>query len=563
MKEIKNGSDLSIANALQRHYEKIGKKDERPNVLIIMTDQQRHDTIAHLGNDHMITPNLDRLAREGCSYTNAYTPNPICCPARHSFLTGISTGNHGIADNDFNARLAPDIVTFPRILSQGDYVTEAIGKMHFQPCREHHGFQRLKLMEEVPEHREDDDYLLYLKEMGYGNVQNIHGVRNLLFYAPQTPVIPEEHHGTTWVTDRGLEFIDSNAGKRPFLLYLSYISPHPPFNCYNKYSDLYKEKDIPKPAESQTPLCELSKENKMFGDLPNEKYIRRMRESYYGLITQIDYNIGRIIKSIEDNGELDNTLIIFTSDHGDFIGDYGLYQKFLPYDSCARIPLLVRYPKSFDKGTVKEEFVDLTDIFPTVLDISELDYKGNYPLVGESLISKNKRKDRTHQYVAYSEGNRRWASVRNKEYKYNYYYGGGKEELFDLVDDPSETTNLLYSIESKEILEIKNSLRRKLVQYEKEQWKAEYIVNDDFIVLDDYKAVATRNKAFPVFGKNIKNKSDKENLNDFIDEVIRAVEGEDLVKFEDLDYKAWQKNGNFSEEDLERLFNKRYKNKNF
>lgn len=557
MGHIKNGSNLSIANALKEHYDKISKKDERPNILIIMTDQQRHDTIGHLGYEHMVTPNLDRVAREGCSYINAYTPNPICCPARHSFITGISMGNHEIADNDFNARLSPDIVTFPRILSQGDYVTEAIGKMHFQPCREHHGFQRLKLMEEVPEHIEDDDYLLYLKDNGYGNVQNIHGVRNLLFYLPQQAIIPEEHHGTTWVTDRGIEFLNANAGKRPFLLYLSYIAPHPPFNSYSKYSDLYKDKDIPKPVHSQTPLSELSKENRMFGDLPNEDYVTRMREIYYGMITQIDGQIGRVIKSLEDNGELDNTLIIFTSDHGDLIGDYGLYQKFLPYDSCARIPFLVRYPKCFEKGTVHDEFVDLTDIFPTVLDIAELDYKGKYPLVGESLISDIKNKDREHQYVAYSEGNRRWASIRNKSYKYNYYYGGGKEELFDLINDPYETINLLCSTNRNEIFKIKDELRRKLVNYEKEQWKEEYIENDDFIILDDYIASITRNRAFPLFGNNIKNKSDVE-LNDFIDEVIHAVENEEVVKFEELDYKAWQKNGNFTDEDLKRLFNKEY-----
>lgn len=552
---MNEGSELSISNALQRHYDNLGKKDERPNVLIIMTDQQRHDTINALGYNYMYTPNLDRLVDEGVSYTNAHTTCPICCPARHTFLTGTSSKVHNIADNDFNARLDPKLATFPRIMSQGGYVTEAIGKMHFQPQREHHGFQRLKLMEEVPENRYDDDYMCYLKDQGYGNVQNIHGVRNLLFFLPQQSLLPQEHCGTTWVTDRSLEFLDENAGKRPFLLYMSYISPHPPLNSYEKYTKLYEDKELNEVKKNITPLQEITKENKMHGDNPTEDYKRRVREIYFGLITQIDEEVGRVLDKLEEKGQLDNTMIIFTSDHGEMLGDYDLYQKFLPYDSCSRIPFLVRYPKAFAAGKRDESFVDLADIFPTVLDVGGFDYNKVDKLIGTSLFNKEQVSDREYQYVSYSESSRRWASVRDKDYKYVYYYGGGIKELYDLNNDASESNNLLFENPSDEILKVSSKLHTALIKYEKEQWKEEYIVDGDLVVLDEYVAVPKRNKARPQFLRNLE-EDEREKVNDFIDEVIEVVANEPIVKFEELDHVPFKKELKISDDDMKRLFNR-------
>jgi arylsulfatase A-like enzyme len=178
----------------------------RPNILLLITDQQRYDTIHAGGFSHMITPNMDRLAREGIYYENAYSPNPICMPARHNLLTGLPARYHGYPDNRWGVGLPLGIPTLPGILSDDGYETQTIGKNHFYPPRRHNGYERMQLMSEIPAFREQDDYAVYLKRVGLGNIRNIHGVRNLLYMMLQRSLIPEEHHGTTWVADRTIDF---------------------------------------------------------------------------------------------------------------------------------------------------------------------------------------------------------------------------------------------------------------------------------------------------------------------------------------------------------------------
>ena len=171
----------------------------RPNILLITTDQQRYDTIHAAGFDYMITPNLDRLAAEGCIYTNAYSPNPVCLPARHNLITGLSARYHSFDDNYFDDshQIPYHLPTFAQMLSDNGYDTIAIGKMHFQPYRRHNGFNRLLLMDEIPRFREDDDYAIYLKNNGYDYLQSLHGVRHMLYMQPQQSLVAEKDHGST------------------------------------------------------------------------------------------------------------------------------------------------------------------------------------------------------------------------------------------------------------------------------------------------------------------------------------------------------------------------------
>ncbi len=556
MKDLESQSGFNATNAVTEYYKNLAKKDERPNILILMTDQQRYDTIKAHGYPYMDTPCLDKLAGMSTNYKNAYTPNPICCPARHNFITGVSSKYHGIADNDFAARLRSDIPVFPRLLANSGYQTAAIGKMHFQPMREHHGFERLKLMEEVPEYREDDDYAMFLKDNGYGNVMNIHGVRNLLYMLPQRSVLPPHLHGTKWVADEGIDFLQENNGKRPFLLYLSWIAPHPPFNSVEEYAEKYKGKDIPMPAHSETSLSELSEENKLLGDLPDDNYIRRMREVYYGMISHVDEHVGRVIDKLEDIGQLDNTIIFFTTDHGEMLGDHGLYQKWLPYDAATRIPFMVKYPKGMEPTVDENEHVDLNDIFPTLMDVANVQFESPYPLMGESLIAQNKVKDRKYQYVSYSESNRRWCSITDQQFKYNYYYGGGREELFNLKDDPFETTNLLEKDRSG-YDDVAQPYREVLVKNEIEHWDEDYI-NDKggFVTLNEYVPNPNRNIARPQYPKHLVHDDEIQSQNNFVDEVIDAIKDEPMVNVKALDYKTWAKNLNISEDELNKVLSR-------
>ncbi len=505
----------------------------------------------------MHTPNLDRLVREGCLYSNAYSPNPICMPARHNLITGLPSRYHGLPDNMFSKTLPYNLPTLPRILSDNGYYSVAIGKMHYSPVRRHNGFDSIELMEEVPRYREEDDYAMYLKEVGLGHIQNIHGVRNLLYMLPQQSLIPEEHHGTTWVADRAINFLKSNGGRRPFFLKASWIAPHPPFDVPKQYADIYKDAEIPFPHATERAFPPLIEENKYLGDHPSGKYIRRMRELYYAAITHVDYHIGRVLSTLEQIGQRDNTLIIFISDHGELLGDYGAYQKWFPYDSCARIPFIVRYPEKIQSGTVDYSFVDLNDILPTVLDVAGIEYPADIELPGESLFREGiKKKNRDYQYIEYSQGNRRWISLRDKWYKYNYYYGGGFEELFDIVNDPHETQNLLDGDQSKEVTAIREVLKKRLIEYEKKYGLKGYVKNNSFITLERYEPYPTRNMAFPVFPDTIMDEEEKKTMNNFVDEVVQAVEPESVVDLRELDLKAWQKNGDINDETIKSMLEK-------
>jgi arylsulfatase A-like enzyme len=394
---------------------------------------------------------------------------------------------------------------------------------------------------------------MYLKSVGLGHIQHIHGVRHLLYMLPQRSLIPEEHHGTKWVADRSIEFIQTNRGRHPFFLFASWIAPHPPFDVSESFANLYTNADLPLPHMSKTPLPALSEESKPLGDLPTGQYIRRVREVYYAAISHVDQQIGRVLDALAETGQLDNTLIIFVSDHGEFLGDYGLYQKWHPYDCTARIPFVVRYPKKVKPGSVVDAFVDLNDILPTVLEVAGLEYAGDMTLPGESLFSESKTKDRAWQYLEYAYDNRRWISIRNDAYKYNYYYGGGFEQLFDMLSDPYETTNLLAGEIAPKLAAIKAELKATLLAYEKRWGLENYTSDDDFKVGEPYLPHLQRNEAFPRFPAQMMDEMEKAQLNDLFAEIRQAIAKEPVVKLRELDLAAWQKAGGFSDEAIEKL----------
>lgn len=521
---------------------------KRPNILFITTDQQRYDTIGALGNDFMVTPNLDMLVREGCSYVNAYSNNPVCLPARHQMLTGLPARYHGFDQNYFDEAARPvpyDLATFPQLLSDNGYETIAIGKMHFQPCRRHNGFGRMELMEEIPRYLEEDDYAMYLKEQGFGHIQSIHGVRHLLYMLPQRSLVPEEHHGSSWVANRSIAHLKANGGKRPFMMWSSFIAPHPPFDVPGKWADLYKGKELPPLKVSVTPLSERAEDSRCIADYPDETYLRRARELYYASISFVDYNIGKIIDQLKAMGEYENTMILFTSDHGEMLGDYGTFQKSLPYDSSAKIPFILRYPGRVKAGSIDRRFVDINDILPTMLDVAGITYPKPEILPGESVLIPKGKKDRTVQYMEHSHGPGRWISVRDRQYKYNYYYGGGREELFDMIQDPDESENLLYGEIKAGVREHRDRLQAVLIRLEKEQGLEGYVRDERFLEMGKYRREFFRESNPPRFTK----------LQDtpcisLEEEIEQALEGEAVVEVNRLDLDYFDQKGIISKQKL-------------
>ncbi len=516
----------------------------KPNILLLFTDQQRIDTINAAGASHMHTPNLDRLVKEGCLYTNAYSPNPVCMPARHNLITGLPARFHSFATNS-GKPLGYDMPVLPKILSDNGYDTRAIGKMHFKPVRRHHGFNKMELMEECPGFREDDEYTMYLKENGLGNILNIHGIRNLLYYLPQRSLIPEEHHGSTWVADRSVKYIKENKGRRPFFLWSSWIAPHPPFDIPDSYADMYKDKDLPEVFKSKTPVSWVTELRGTIPGIPEEKwdeYVRRMREVYYSSVSFVDHNIGKVLDALDEAGQMDNTIIIFTTDHGEMLGDHGSFGKSCAYDSSARIPFIIRYPEKFKPGSINHDFCDLNDILPTILDLTGIDYPGKIELPGGSLLKDSK--DRRYQYMEFGSGVYRWIAIRDRDFKYIYHYRGPYEELFDMNNDPEESINLLYE-QADKYAEIRNKLKFSLLAYEK-KWGLEDATNDTGFTIfpePEEKDEAGINKAFPKFQHQIQEPEEYASMNDFSDEVLQVINKEELSHLEHLDLEQWLAKG--------------------
>ena len=530
-------------------------RQHQPNILLITADQQRYDTIHNCGYSHMKTPNLDRLAQEGCTFEYAFSPNPTCMAARHNIITGLPARYHGFDDNYFDVIKAPpfDVPTFPQILADNGYDTAAFGKMHFSPFRRHNGFNHMELMEEIPRYREDDDYAQFLQANGYGDVQSIHGVRHLLYMLPQRSLIPEQFHGSTWVADRTIQYLENNRGNRPFMIWSSFIQPHPPFDVPDRLADLYQDVTMPPLKESRTPISPLAQENRCIADYPSEEYLQRARQLYCSAISFVDEQVGRILQKLENIGQLDNTLIVYTSDHGEMMGDQGTFQKFLPYDSAARIPFIVRYPERFKPGSHSDDFVDLNDLLPTFLDIAGASYPADIPLPGESLLIRDGKKDRHSQYIEHAKGNRRWVSLREQRYKYNYYYGGGLEELFDMTDDPDETTNLLYGTAvPQEYRDIAAQMRSRLAGIEETYGLPGYVEDHDLISLPPYEPNLYRESNFPMFGSKL-NEDERWMLLDSKKEILKAIQKEPIVHLSQLDLRTFQEKSGLSDFEIQEL----------
>lgn len=426
---------------------------QTPNILLMMVDQMRFDAMGCAGNPHIQTPGLDRMAAEGIRFSQAYSNVPVCIPARNSTITGHRCAVHHRPDNTV-PHPEPMLPTIAQLLGSAGYRTQAVGKMHWRPVRRHYGFHRMELMEEIPDWRDEDEYLMYLKENGYGHIREVHGIRNILYHLPQVSLIPEEHHGSTWVADRTIDFLKQNSrdGGRPFFCFSSWIAPHPPWNPPEPFASMYDPSSLPLPENWERDPATLAprmRRQARYADVRNAspEMLQRIKALYYGSISLIDKGVGRILDTLDELGLSDNTLVIFTSDHGEMLGDQHCFQKNNPYEPSAHVPMLMRMPERVKSGQVSEQFVSLLDILPTALDLSDTEYPGDRPLPGASLVGREGgglADDREELVIELGKDRGRWLSLRRGDWRYSYFFGGGWEELYNLSEDPCETTNLLF-----------------------------------------------------------------------------------------------------------------------
>jgi arylsulfatase len=440
----------------------IGRRN-KPNILFLMTDQQRGDCIGSDGNRAIRTPNMDRIGQEGVRFSHAYSSTPTCTPARTALLTGLSPWHHGMLGMVAMANRYP--LEKPRALRDAGYYTMTIGKQHFSPMRNGHGYHRMLLDEHCPcgngpqvyaaaEARgpiERSDYEAWF--WSQAPTLDPHATKLWWNDFPARPyALPEPLHPTNWTGDTAVKFLNDYNGKDPFFLKVSFIRPHSPYDPPERFLRMYQDADLPVAqvgkwaARYETRNSE--RDDIWHGKLPAGT-IRRSRQGYYGSISHVDEQIGRILETLEKRGLLEETLIVFTTDHGDMTVDQNLWRKSYAYEPSSRIPMLMRWPTGLipaARGQVFPQPVELRDVLPTFLDAAGV--QPSRPIDGRSLLSLVKSKgegwrefiDLEHD-VCYSPTNH-WNALTDGRWKYIFHAFDGEEQLFDLEADPHELNDL-------------------------------------------------------------------------------------------------------------------------
>jgi len=421
---------------------------ERPNILVLMTDQQRADAMACAGNPVLRTPAMDAIAASGVRFSNACASTPVCVASRMSFITGQRAARTHWVDNSRPARPGAGVAHHDEPAAAAGYWTHGVGKMHFRGRS--YGFRNLLTMEEGVAHRVDDDYLRYPGRRRRAR-RFPKGMRDLLYFQPQTSGVPVEHSASNWGADRSVEFLREHARYRPeqpFFLWSSSIAPHPPFAPSEPYDDLYDPAAMPLPEYADRPVRDLPSalwphRARLDGAHRDRDRMRRIRALYYGLIGQVDDGIARIMAALRELRLEENTVVLFTADHGEMLGDHGLSQKNCPYEPSVRVPLLLRWPGRTHAGATCDDPVGLTDVLPTLVDKLRLGYPaGQGPPPGESRLSApggGLASGRTDYVIDYGQGRRLWIAVRTRRHKYSLFAcDGGRDELYYLHADLRE-----------------------------------------------------------------------------------------------------------------------------
>ncbi len=417
---------------------------EKPNIVYIVLDQWRGDCLGIADSAHpVMTPHFDQIAYEGIWYQRAYADCPICMPQRATMLTGFSASQHGMPHNFLNGPRTPIAMenSLPyRLTREAGYQTKAVGKMHFWPERARFGFEDISL--------HPNDYVNFLEEQGYGGFYRGHGLGGNEVY-PAVSAVPEHLTHTHWIVDEGIRFLGRRDPDCPFMLWLVFEAPHSPFDPPEPFDRLYDDFEIPEAAigdwvgAEDEPASLIADRIARKADRISPQVLKRSRRHYYGQITHIDYQLGRLFGELKSRGLYDNTVIVITSDHGEHLGDHGLYAKSTFLESSARVPIILRLPRTplgppdESGGRRYNRRVDspalTADIAPTLLELAGL--QPDAAMDGASLLRLPRER------VIFGE-TRESVFATDGRLKYLYYFAGGVEQLFDVGSDPDDCHNL-------------------------------------------------------------------------------------------------------------------------
>ena len=397
-----------------------------PNIVFVFADQMRAHAMGAMGNQQVITPHLDTLAAEGLLITNAISGQPVCTPFRAQLMTGRYSHSTGVIHND--VRLPDDAVIFPQVLKQQGYTTAYIGKWHLSGDRN------------------DPVDAVSRRGWDYWAVRNVSHQHHRPTYWVNDATEPVTAEG--WEpdvqTDLAIEFIKANA-QRPFSVFLSYGPPHNPYEFVpQRYVEMYKGSGLAGRPNVPT---------------DNEDTLRL----YYAAITSIDANIGRLSDALEEAGVADNTIFVFTADHGDMLGSQGHRLKQRPWEESINIPFILRYPEKIAPDQERDWLVATVDMMPTILGLSDVDVPETVEGSDLSALFEGTSTEEREAVFLFNVHNgygpgTDWRGIRTKEWVYARHYAGDWV-LYDLTNDPYELHNL---VDDDNYATVKQALRQQL-----------------------------------------------------------------------------------------------------
>lgn len=439
---------------------------KRPNILFIFTDQQRHDTIRSLGAPWMQTPHLDDLAARGTAFTHAYCAGATCVPSRAALFTGIFAHNTGVYSfQDWGHHR-----TFVEDLADAGYWCASIGKMHFQPRDVSGGFHERVIVENPSGTTKwggdgDDDWGRYLSFHGRRRENMRHETDpDWLKKFQADPWTDEEHlHSDAFVANSARAWLRNHLETRddpeqPWFLEVGFPGPHEPYDPPPRWAEPYLRADnLPPPtaweddlsakppqhAAHQAFFASCGAESRINMPGATLEDIRRMRAHYYGKVSYLDELIGALLTEARDLGMLENTWVVFSSDHGDNLGDHRLPYKWILYEGAVRVPLVVVPPNGSSGGSTVNNLASLIDLAPTFLEIAGLPLPSRFE--GRSLLPLVKgQPDPAPREAVYCEDNYLLMMRRRDGWKLVHYLDGTPGELYNLEDDPAERQNLWH-----------------------------------------------------------------------------------------------------------------------
>jgi arylsulfatase A-like enzyme len=476
----------------------MGSGQMAKNLLFLFTDQQRHDTIAAGGNEKIKVPNLNQLAEESVVFTQAYVAQPVCTPSRGTIMTGLYPHNHGALGN--NIALRKETPTIAEMLGGAggaggaggvsgtdgaNYRTGYVGKWHLgDEIYAQHGFAEWVSIDDnyhkhVSAGKDPNthcDYYYFLRQHGFEpDAKEKSGYD--YFSRNYCTRLPEEFSKTAYVADRAMDFIQKNKDE-PFVLYVNFFEPHSPY--HSAFDDMYDPQDVelppcfdklPSPDAPLKGLLNRRYYHEIKG-MDNEEKWRQQIAYYWGMISLVDKNVGRILDTLRENGLEDDTIVVFTSDHGDMMGDFHMLTKGMMFQSAVRVPLMIKVPGLHGQPRKIAEPVSLVDLAPTLLDIlgsqtpQRMDGKSLFPAMkGEAGLEHNDvfiewnakgGEDNKSMFDEYRKGEWRerleqalLADIRTIVTPDGWKLclsACGEHELYHLAEDPCETTNLYFQV---------------------------------------------------------------------------------------------------------------------